>query len=208
MISALLIYFAINSSTGGRQKQRGPNFEISIFVRSCYHHLEKVSYRNIFTQLPIYVFFYIFASKAPWYEGGTMVPWGRSDRWTLSFSILYWEMNLLPFCFTLRWICGSSCTHWEVDFYEQVADFTRWRAAVNLTPLNISSLNLLQLEASLDHQVNFIITIIHWNHQYLELNIYSRPIWTAQPIWGRLTMAICLSNGASKAFARGKFDVL
>ena len=56
----------------------------------------------IFLHLPIYVFFYIFASKAPWHEGGTMVPWGRSDRWTLSFSILYWEMNLLPFCFTLR----------------------------------------------------------------------------------------------------------
>ena len=53
-----------------------------------------------------------------------------------------------------------------------------------------------------------LINIIHCNHQYLELNIYSRPIWTAQPIWGRLTMAICLSDGASKAFARGKFDVL
>ena len=98
--------------------------------------------------------------------------------------------------------------HREVDFYEQVADFTRWRAAVNLTPLNILSLNLLQLEASLDHQVNFIINIIHWNHQYLELNIHSRPRWTAQPIWGRLTMAICLSDGASKAFARGEFDFL
>ena len=166
------------------------------------------------------MFFYIFAPKASWHEGGTMVPWGCGDRWTLSFSILHWEMNLLPFCFTLRdefvvllfhierWICGSSCTHWEVDFYEQVADFTRWLAAVNLTPLNILSLNLLQSEASLDHQVNFIINIIHWNHQYLELNIYSRPIWTAQPIWGRLTMAICLSDGASKAFARGEFDFL
>ena len=49
-----------------------------------------------------FMFFYIFAPKASWHEGGTMVPWGCGDRWTLSFSILHWEMNFLPFCYTLR----------------------------------------------------------------------------------------------------------
>ena len=121
MISALLIYFAINSSTGGRQKQRGPNFEISIFVRSCYHHLEKVSYRNIFWAANL-CFFYIFASKAPWYEGGTMVPWGRSDRWTLCFSILHWEMNLLPFRFTLRGEFVALLVH-----IERWVSLSRWQ---------------------------------------------------------------------------------
>ena len=101
-----------NWSTGGRQKQRGPNFEISIFVRSCYHYLEKVSYRNIFTAANL-CFFISSHQRLPdmkevrWYHGavviGELCPFRfYIERWIFCPFVIHWEMNLWLFLFTSR----------------------------------------------------------------------------------------------------------
>ena len=162
----------------------------------------------IFLHLPIYVFFIHSHQRLPdmkevrWYHGAVVIG------------------ELCPFRFYFeRWICCPFVSRWEMNLWilytlRGVFPWAGGRLYAVAGCGQLDSVEYLELESSpVGGQPGppgqlHLINIIHCNHQYLELNIYSRPIWTAQPIWGRLTMAICLSNGASKAFARGKFDVL
>ena len=90
-------YYITEAQVGGRSRE-GQTLR-SVFSFDLATTTWKRFHTAIFSNL---CFFYIFAPKASWHEGGTMVPWGCGDRWTLSFSILHWEMNFLPFCYTLR----------------------------------------------------------------------------------------------------------